>query len=172
MIRRLQGEQDPTAAIIARSFCALVATKLATEVNLRHPSDVDVRVRDTKLETLSAILGRTRTEVEAYLCQPGAIEIANVVSLTSSVMKTLFTEEVPSTDILGMFRATVDTLIAGDALTSLDAELPQNLVSSFHTTYSNAQQLQAPDWLRRQLGPVSEKLFAVSDSRQGGGDLQ
>ena len=160
MIRRLQAEQDPTAAIIARCFGALVANKLAADINSRRSSDV--RVHDTKLESLSAILGSPRTDVETFLRQPGAIGLANIASLTSSVMKTLFTKEVPS-EVLSIFRTTVDILLADsdDSLTSLDAKLPENLVSFFHKTYANAQRPQAPDWLRHQLWPISEMLFMV-----------
>ncbi|KAF8260780.1 hypothetical protein EI94DRAFT_1747566, partial [Lactarius quietus] len=160
MIRHLQIEQDPTAGMIGRCFIALIARKLAADVNLRH---LEVRVRDAKLESLSAILGRTRAELEILLSHSGAIGLANIVSLTSSVLNTLFTEEVPSAEVLGMFQATVDILLAEDFLSSLDADLPQNLVSSFHKTYSNAQRPEAPDWLSHQLWPLSEK-FAVSDA--------
>ena len=166
MIRRIQTEQDPTAGMIGRCFIALIAKKLAADVDSRHSSAV--RVRDAKLESLSAILGRTPTELETFLSHSGAICLANIVSLTSSVMNTLFTEEVLSPEVLGISRTTVDTLLAGDTLTSLDAELPPNLVSSFRKTYSITQRPQAPDWLSRQLLPISEKLL-VSDAGQAGG---
>jgi hypothetical protein len=161
MIRRLQAEQDPTAAIIARCLSALVAEKLAADVTTQHSSDV--RDHDTKLEALSAILGRTHTELETFLSQPGAIGLANIVSLTSSVLKTLFfTEVIPSTEVLGIFRTTVDILLADDSMTLLNADLPQNqnLVSSLRKTHSNSEQSQAPDWLGRQLWPILEKLDA------------
>ena len=160
MIRRLQAEQDPTAAIIARCLSALVAEKLAADVTSHHSSDVRDHRDDTKLEALSAILGRTRTELEAFLSQPGAIGLANIVSLTSSVLKILFTEEVPSAEVLVIFRTTVDILLAEDSMTSLGADLPPNLVSSLRKTYSNSQQPPAPESLKRQLGPILEKLDA------------
>jgi hypothetical protein len=168
MIRRLQTEQDPTVGIIGRCFIALIARKLAADVISPHSSDA--RARDAKLESLSAILGSTRTELETFLGHSGAIDLANTVSLTSNVLKTLFTEEAPTAEVLGIFRATIDILLAEDPLASLDAELPQNLVSSFRKTYSNAQEPQAPDWLSRQLLPISEK-FVVRDAQQAGGDL-
>ena len=169
MIRRLQAEQDPTVVIIGRCFIALVAKKLAADVISRKPSDV--RVRDAKLESLSAILGTTCAELETFLSYSGAIDLANIVSLTSSVLKTLFTEEVPPVEVRGIFRTTVDILLAEDSLTSLDVDLPPNLVSSFRKTYSNAQQPQAPDWLSRKLGPISEKLVVRDATQQAGGDL-
>jgi len=110
-------------------------------------------------------------EVETFLSQPGAIGLANIVSLTSS---TLVTEKLPS-EVLDLFRTTVDILLAEDFLTSLDAGLPQNLVDRFDETYSNARQLQAPDWLpvMDQLGRISVKLSVpvVSDAGRAGGDL-
>ena len=168
MIRRLQTEQDPTVVIIGRCFIALIAKKLAADVISRHPSDA--RVRDAKLESLSAIHGTTCVELEAFLSHSGAIYLVNIISLTSSVLKTLFTEELPSAEVLGIFRATVDILLAEDSPTSLDAELPPNLVSSFHNIYSNAQRPQAPDWLSRQLRPILE-TFAIRDAQQAGGDI-
>jgi hypothetical protein len=163
-IHRLQAERDPTVAIMARCFCALIARELAADINSRSSSDY------TKLESLSAILGRTRMEVEVLLLQPGAICLTNVVSLVSGVIKVFSTEEVPP-NVMSIFRTTSDILLAEDTLISPDVELPQDLVSSFYQTYSNAQQLQAPDWLMRQLYQISERLIAVSEERerQGGG---
>ena len=167
MIRRLQTEQDPTAGMIGRCFIALIAKMLAAAVSSHH--SLDVRVRDEKLESLSAILGRTRAELETFLSHSGAICLANIITLTSSIMNTLFTEEVLSAEVLGMLRVTVDTLLAEDTLTSLGAELPPDLVSSFRKAYSITQRPHAPDWLSRQLWPISEKLL-VSDAGRTGGD--
>ncbi|KAI9467391.1 hypothetical protein BJY52DRAFT_1413491 [Lactarius psammicola] len=150
--RRLQTEEDPTAGMIGRCFSALVAKKLAADVNSRHSSDD--RVCKAKLASLSAILG---TEAVTSLNQPGAIGLANIVSLTSRDMNTLVTEKVPS-EVLDIFRTTVDILLAEDFLTLPAAELPPNLVASFHETYSNARRLQAPDWLVEQLRQISVKM--------------
>jgi len=168
MTRRLQAEQDPTAGTMGRCFGALVAKKLAADVNSRHSSGV--RVRDAKLASLSAILGSTSMEVETFLSQPGAICLANIVALTSSEMNTLVTERVPL-EVLDIFRTTVDILLAENFLTSPDAGLPQNLIARFDETYSNARRLQAPDWLMDQLRQVSEKLSVVNDARRARGDL-
>jgi hypothetical protein len=157
-IYRLQTKRDPTAAIIAQCFCALVAKELAADINSRYPS------ADVKLEPLSAILGRTRTEVEDLLLQPGAIGLTNIVSLTSAVIKTLSSGSVPP-EVLSIFQSTVDILLTEDFLDSLDADLPQDLVSSFHQTTYNAKKRQAPDWLWGQLWPISARLYAVSYKR-------
>jgi len=166
--RRLQAEEDPTAGMIGRCFGALVAKKLAADVSSDHSSDV--RVRDAKLASLSAILGSTSTEVDTFLSQPGTIGLANIVSLTSSEMNTLVTESVPP-EVLYIFQTTVDILLAEDFLTSPDVELPPNLVASFHKTYSNARRSQVPYWLMVQLRQISERLSSVSDPRRAGGIL-
>ncbi|KAH9015795.1 hypothetical protein EDB85DRAFT_788035 [Lactarius pseudohatsudake] len=163
-IRRLQAEQDPTTGITGRCFGALVAKKLVADVSSPY---TDVRVRDAKLESLSTILGTTSTVVETLLSQPGAIGLANIVSLTSSGMDTLVNEKVPP-KVLNIFRTTVDVLLADDFLTSPDAKLPPDLVASFHETYSNAQRLQAPAWLVEQLRRISQKLSVVGDVGQTG----
>ncbi|KAI9467389.1 hypothetical protein BJY52DRAFT_1208815 [Lactarius psammicola] len=168
MTRGLQTERDPTAGMIGRCFGALVAKKLAADVTLRHSSGI--RGRDAKLAYISAILGSTSTEVVTSLSRPGTIGLANIVSLTSSEMDNLVTEKVPS-EVLDIFRTTVDILLAEDFPTLPDAELPPNLVASFHETYSNARRLQAPDWLMEQLRQISEKLSVVSDARRARGDL-
>ncbi|KAI9458011.1 hypothetical protein BJY52DRAFT_1187092 [Lactarius psammicola] len=165
MTGRLQIERDPTARMIGRCLGALVAKKLAADVTSRHSSDV--RVREAKLASLSAILESTGTEVEKFLSQPGAIGLANMVALTSSEMNTLVTEIVPS-ELLYIFQKTV-YILAKDFLTSLDVELPLKLVATFHGTYLDAQRLQAPGWLVEQLGQISETLYMVSDARQAGG---
>ena len=166
--RRLQAEEDPTAGMIGRCFGALVAKRLAADVNSRHSSDI--RIRDAKLASLSAILGSTSTEVDTFLSQPGTIGLANIVSLTSSEMNTLVTESVPP-EVLYIFQTTVDILLAEDFLTSPDVELPPNLVASFHKTYSNARRSQVPYWLMVQLRQISEGLSLVNDPRRAGGIL-
>jgi hypothetical protein len=155
VIHRLQAERDPIAAIMARCFCALVAKELATDINSRYSSD------DTKLESLSAILGKTRTEVEAFLLQPGAVGLTNVISLTSGVIKAFSLSEVPP-NVMSIFRTTVNILLAEDCLILPDVELPQDLVSPFYQTYSNAQLSRAPDWLGHQLWSISRRLHVVS----------
>ena len=157
-IYRLQGLRDRDAAIIARCFCALVAKELAADINSRYSSN------GTKLERLSAILGRTPTEVEAFLLQPGAIGLTNFVSLTSGVIKALSTGEVPS-EVLTMFQTTVDILLGEDLPNLLNTDLPQDLLSSFHQTCYNAQQTRALDCLKDQLWSISWRLYEVRFER-------
>ncbi|KAH9173274.1 hypothetical protein EDB89DRAFT_1905307, partial [Lactarius sanguifluus] len=122
-----------------------------------------VRGREAKLASLSTILERWSGKVDDFLSQPGAIGLANIVSLVaSSEMNTLITEKAPL-EALGVLQETVDILIAKDFLTSLGAGLPRDLVASFHGTYSNAQRSQAPEWLMVRLGEIKTRLPAVSE---------
>ncbi|KAH9034779.1 hypothetical protein EDB84DRAFT_1486200 [Lactarius hengduanensis] len=158
MARRLQAEQDPTSTMMGRCFGALIAKKLAADINSCHSSGV--RGREAKLVSLSAILGREleRGVVENFLSQPGAIGLANIVSLmASSEMNTFITEKAPL-EALDVFQETVDILLAKDFLTSLGAGLPQDLVDSFHGIYFNARQLQAPEWLMVGLGEIKKSI--------------
>lgn len=159
MIYRLQGLRDRHAAIIARCFCALVAKELAADINSRYSSD------GAKLERLSAILGRPLVEVEAFLLQPGAIGLTNILSLTSSLIKFFSTGEVRS-EALTMFQTTVDILLADDLPNSLNTDLPQDLISSFHQTFSDVERKQDLDWLWDQLWPISSRLYAISYERR------
>ena len=148
MIRDLQAKQDPTSSMIGLCFSALVAKKLAADVNSPHFSDV--RIHDAKLASLTAIVGRT--EVETFLSQPG---LASINFLTSRETNTFGTEKVPLVaDVQDIFQTTVETL-AEDIPTS---GLPRNLVDRFNTTYSNAQQLPALAWLTDKLEPIKDKL--------------
>ncbi|KAI9447621.1 hypothetical protein H4582DRAFT_11377 [Lactarius indigo] len=161
MTRRLQAEQDPTSSKIGRCFGALIAKKLAADINSCHSSGV--RGREVKLASLSAILGREREEVEDLLDQPGAIGLANIVSLMApSEMNTLITEKSPP-EALEVFQETIDILLAKDFLTSLDAGPPQDLVDAFHKTYYNTRRLQAPEWLMAKLEEIKKRLPALRE---------
>ncbi|KAH9016664.1 hypothetical protein EDB83DRAFT_2528784 [Lactarius deliciosus] len=163
MTRHLQAEQDPTANMMGRCFGALVGKGLAADLNLRHHTGVDVR--DAKMASLSTILGSTSTEVETFISQPGAIGLANIVSLMSVNMDALITEKAPS-EALDLFERTLDSLLSKDFLTSLDERLPPNLIARFEETYSNARRLQILDWLTNRLLPIMDKLAVGSNARQ------
>ncbi|KAI9447619.1 hypothetical protein H4582DRAFT_1895053, partial [Lactarius indigo] len=107
------AQQDPAAGTIGRCFGALVAKKLATDINSSHDSGVGVQ--DAKLK-LSAILG-TKIPVETLLEHPGAISLASITFLKPSKD----TERAPS-DVLDIFRTTV-RILAEDIPSSPSARL-------------------------------------------------
>ncbi|KAI9447629.1 hypothetical protein H4582DRAFT_11524 [Lactarius indigo] len=155
---RVWAEQDPTAGTIGRCFGALVAKKLATDINSSRYSGVDARDSDAKLQSLSTILGRPREDVATYLGKPGAIGLASIVLIIPSKTNALGTESIAS-DVLDIFRTTA-RILAEDIPTSQDAGLPQDLVDSFNETYSNAQETPALSRLTDQLKPIKEKVDA------------
>jgi hypothetical protein len=159
MTRRVQSEEDLAARRIGRSFSSLVVQKLARDIG--SPSRT-AQGHQEELSCLAVILGKTTGEVETLLSL-GAIGLANIVSLASSEMDTLVEGRVPS-EVLDIFQKTLDILLAEVLLALPNAELPPDLpvVTIFHETYFNAQQLQAPNWLIDRLGQISEVLLSVA----------
>ena len=163
-IRQIHSEEDIAARLIGRSFSSLIVKKLARDIGSHtarghHASSAE-------LSCLTGILGKTTVEVADLLRQPGAIGLANFVSLTSSEMDTIVNERVPS-EVLHIFQMTLDILLA-DLLATSNANLPQDLVAIFHKTYSDAEQLQVPDWLMDRLRQVLGVLSMVQDEPEPG----
>jgi len=138
---------------------------------LANSSQFSRDIHDVKLAYLSSVLGSTNVEVGTFLSRPGAIGLTNIVSLMSSEMDTLVTgtERVPS-EALNIFQRTVE-ILTEDFLTSPVAELPQNQISSFHETYSDAQKrLKTPNRLLDHLKRISDWFSVVTDARQPSGN--
>jgi len=151
MTRRIQAEQDHAARVIGRCFEALVAKKLSADVNLR--SARSVRFSDGELACLSAILGTESREVVLLLGQPGAIDLANIVSLTSIDANSSVGDTMPS-DVLDVFKQTL-RILSQTLLTEgqADLQLPPNQVARFRDIYS-----EAPNWLKDELQQISDRL--------------
>ena len=159
MIRQIHSEEDIAARLIGRSFSSLIVKKLARDIDSHITQGSHASVAE--LSCIASILGKTSAEVADLLRQPGAIGLANFVSLTSSEMGTIVDERVPS-EVLNIFRETLDILLA-EPLVYRNADLPQDLVAIFHQTYSDAEQLQVPDWLMDRLGQVFGVLSMLRD---------
>jgi hypothetical protein len=157
--RRIRSEEDATARLIGRIFSLLVVDKLEPGIGSRTSQSRQLDDTETKLSCLAAILDKTYAEVETFLGRPGAISLANIISLTSSEMDTLVEGRAP-TEVLNILQTTLD-ILKKDLLASLNAELPPDLVAIFHETYAEAQRLRAPDWLIEKLGDISEALSVV-----------
>ena len=163
-IRQFHSEEDTAARLIGRSFSSLIVKKLARDIGSHttrgHPASVE------ELSRLGDILDKTSAEVADLLRQPGAIGLANFISLTSSEMGTIVEARVPS-EALHIFRTTLDILLA-DLLAYPNADLPPDLVAIFHKTYSDAEQLRVPDWLMDRLRQVLGVLSMVRDEPEPG----
>ncbi|KAI9467387.1 hypothetical protein BJY52DRAFT_66733 [Lactarius psammicola] len=161
MTRRIQSEEDPAARLMGCSFSALVVKKLTQDIGSRTIRNSPLEV-EAELLCLAAILGKTSAEVATLLSQPGAIGLANIVSLTSSETYTLVEERVPS-EVLDIFLKTLDILFAGDLWGSPGAELPPDLVAVFDERSPLGQRLRAPDLRVDRLREILEGLSAARD---------
>ncbi|KAH9173290.1 hypothetical protein EDB89DRAFT_1905319 [Lactarius sanguifluus] len=146
MTHRIQAEGDPAARVIGRCFRSLVAKKLSADINSRR-----VRVSEGVLACLSAILVTESHEVMSWLGEPGAIELANIVSLMSVDADPLVGDKMPS-DVLYVFKKTLN-ILSQALLGKIHADLPLPQIAQFHEIYS-----KAPNWLTDELRQISDKL--------------
>ena len=159
MSRQIQSEEDIAARLITRSFNSLIVKRLTQDIDSHITQGSHASVEE--LSCIASILDKPSVEVADLLRHPGAIGLANFVSLTSSEMGTIVEGRVPS-EVLHIFRMTLDILLA-DLQAYPNADLPPDLVAIFHKTYSDAEQLPVPDWLMDRLRQVLEVLSVVRD---------
>jgi len=159
MTRRIQSEEDLAARLIGRSFSALVVKKLVEDI--RAAPAPSLFSSDGSLSCLAAILGVKSKDVGNLLGKPGAIGLANIISLTSSEMGTLTTQTVPS-EVLDLFEETLK-LLEEDLCDSADAELPALIAKLYpDAQQADAQQEQAPKWLLDLLRKMKRILEGSS----------
>jgi hypothetical protein len=164
MTRRIQSEEDLAARLIGHCFSSLVVKKLTNDIGSR--TDHGPHDYEGELSCLAAILGKTSAEVATLLSQPGAISLANIVTLISSEMDTLANKGVPS-EVQEIFLKTLDILFADSPWTlpnaELRAELPPGLLTIFRETSPLGLRLRAPDLQVNQLRQILEGLSVVRD---------
>ena len=155
MTRQIRSEADLTARIIGCCFNSLIVKKVAEGVHSRTDRGPDDMMAE--LSCLAAILGKTSGEVVSLLSQPGAISLANIISVTSSDITALVKEEVPS-EVLDIFLKTLDILFAEEPLAPPNAELPRHLVAAFDEASPLGRRLRTPDLRMDRLKQALEKL--------------
>jgi len=133
----------------------LVATKLSADISSRR-----VHLNDGMLVCLSAILGAESLEVMSLLGQPGAIELASIISLILVDADSLVGDAMPS-DVLDVFKQTLQ-ILSRTLLSRGPAHLSLPQVAQFHEIYS-----RAPHWLKYELQEISESLPPISSYAQG-----
>ena len=101
--RHIQIEMDPVTRAIGRCFEALIVDNLAACVKSR--TDSTAQNSDKAFACLLAILGTEHSNLRFWLGLPGAVGLANMVSLTFSGIDSLFSDTVPS-DVLDMMQLT------------------------------------------------------------------
>lgn len=160
MAHHIQSEEDIASCLMGRSFCSLIIKKLTQDINSRtvqYP-----RVNELELPCLAAILGKPSVEVAALLSQPGAISLANTVSLMSSEMDILVDEGIPS-EVQDIILKTLNILFMDSLWALLNAELPPDLLAIFHKASPLGQRLRTQDLQVDRLRQILEGLSVVRD---------
>ncbi|KAI9435903.1 hypothetical protein BJY52DRAFT_1330260 [Lactarius psammicola] len=122
MTHRIHSEPDYSARVIGRCFEALIVNNLAACVESR--TDSTVQISDKAMGYLSAILGTESHDLRLWHGRPGAVELANLVSLIFSEIDSLPSDTAPS-DVLDMIQQTYSILSR-----TLPAELNAELMNS------------------------------------------
>ncbi|KAH8987105.1 hypothetical protein EDB86DRAFT_2198725 [Lactarius hatsudake] len=147
VIRWIQTEKDLSTRLLGRCFGALVVKKLASDIT--SPTRTSYAAITAEMACLSHILGATGEQVNDWLGQDGAIELANVISLASGELKALLasgTKGVP-TDVVDIFAQTLSILAEGidSSLANAEVEWDAGHVAQFHKIYSTFVNAQVPD---------------------------
>ena len=102
--------QDAEAGVTERCFGALVAVKLVADLRLH--TDSNVQISSDELACLSAILDTDNHTLKIWLGQPGAVELASLISLTVGLIDTLYLfSDTPPSGMLDMVQQTSNILI-------------------------------------------------------------
>ncbi len=105
--RLIRTEKDQASRVLGRCVEALVVSNLAARI--KSHTDSTVQISDEALTYLSAILGTESRDLRLLLGRPGAVELANMVSLIFSEIDSLFSDTIPS-DVLDMIQQTYGIL--------------------------------------------------------------
>ena len=140
--RLFQAEKDSGVRVIGRCYGALIVNKLVTDLESRADS-----ISDQELACLSAILGDNSHDVKLFLCQPGAVTLMNLISLTSDDMDCLVTDTVLSC-VWDVVQQTFDILF--QAVSSPEA--------------ANVQ-LDRPSTIIKRSGPSGGNFGCILESR-------
>ncbi|KAH9056346.1 hypothetical protein EDB87DRAFT_1637418 [Lactarius vividus] len=140
MIRRIKSERDHPVCVMGQCFEALLVNGLAARVKSR--TDSTVLISDKALECLLTILGTECDDIIHWLSRPGAVELANVVSLIFSEIHSPLSDTAPSS-VLDMVQQTFSILIRTLPV-ELNAELWPDEVDTSTNFTDGTSPLTAP----------------------------
>ncbi|KAH9013342.1 hypothetical protein EDB84DRAFT_1533103, partial [Lactarius hengduanensis] len=123
--RHIRTEKNEACRMKGRCVEALVISHLTAR------ADSTVQISDGALGRISAILGTESLDSRLWLDRPGAIELANMVSLLFSGIESLFSDSDTPSDVLDMIQRTLSILSP-----TLLADLKAELNTSTHETSS------------------------------------
>jgi hypothetical protein len=155
----IQSEEDLAARLIGRCFHSLIVKKLVWAIDSYYPCGQ--LPSDEDLSCLAGLLGQTTSDVTDSLSQPGAIELASIISLASSLVDALVGQRVPP-EVLDICQKSLK-ILTDDLLLTLSKSgtgLAADLKNTFQETYTKAlaQDSRTLDWLIDPLGQISDAL--------------
>ncbi|KAH9167865.1 hypothetical protein EDB89DRAFT_1649267 [Lactarius sanguifluus] len=160
VVRWIRTEEDLATRLLGRCFGALVVKKLANDMT--SPTRTSFAAITAEMACISHILGATGEQVNDWLGQEGAIELANVISLASGELKALVasgTKGVP-TNVVDIFAQTLSILAEGidSSHANANVEWDTDQVARFRKIYSKFANALAPDLLKERLRYISDRL--------------
>jgi hypothetical protein len=163
MILQIIGEEDVSVRLVGRCFESLLAKKLAQDV-IDYPqrysrAGTGLFVTQSELMSLSTLLGNASGDVIKWLGQRGGIGLANIVSLASSEVELLVTDNVPS-EALDILQKTLEILVK--ELPHLSRDISDDLVLQFCKLYSKVDNVWSTIWLKYKLRPIHERLLGTN----------
>ena len=160
MVRAIRQQRDHAVRVVGRCVGALVVNKLVANLNSRTNS-----LRDVELECLSAVLGIEGHVVVLLLSQPGAVALANFISLVFDEAGIWVTDTLPS-NVLRVVQQTLTILFkALPAQENADSEwqLAQN-VAIFNCSYRKFEHILISHLLNllntciQETSPLTEEV--------------
>ncbi|KAH8990276.1 hypothetical protein EDB92DRAFT_1865425 [Lactarius akahatsu] len=161
VIHRIQTEQDVAIRLLGLCFGSLVVKKLANDIT--SPSRTSFATITAEMASLPHVLGTTREQVNGWLGQEGAIDLANVISLASAGLEALVdsgTKGVP-TDVVNVFELTLSILAEGieSTRTNANVEWDTDHVARFHEIHPEFANARVPDLLKERLWHILDRNF-------------
>ncbi|KAI9463200.1 hypothetical protein BJY52DRAFT_68922 [Lactarius psammicola] len=158
VIRWIQTEQDLVTRLLGRCSWSLVVKDLANDTT--PPTYTSFAPITAEMTCLSYILGITSKQVGDWLGQEGAIDLANVISLTSGELEAWVasgTKRVPN-DVVDVFQQTLGILADGVVSSHANVEWDADQVVQFHRIYSQFANARVPDVLKERLRHILARL--------------
>ncbi|KAH9030935.1 hypothetical protein EDB85DRAFT_1398408 [Lactarius pseudohatsudake] len=133
--RLVRSEEDSSIRMIGRCVGAMVVHKLAADIDSRT-----VLVSHAELECLSAILGTDgRRGVELLLSQPGAVALANIISLVFDKTLGILSRDLPAQESAELQLKQTITVFSGS-----DGKFERILVSRLLDLLNTCIQVTSP----------------------------
>jgi len=158
MILWIQTEQDLITRLLGRCSWSLVVKDLANDTT--SSTRTSFAPITAEMACLSYILDVTSEQVSDWLGQEGAIDLANVISLTSGELEAWVasgTKRVP-TDVVDVFQQTLNILAEGVVSSHANVEWDTDQVVRFHEIYSEFANARVPDLLKERLRHILDRL--------------